>query len=282
MSSSATLNAKQLSWAQKIMDTIKAMNLPADQGERATDIAFATVQVESRFQMYANANNPASLQIPHDAVGSDHGSVGLFQQQVGGAKNSTANWGTTAQCMDVGYSTRNFVQNLLKKRNGAWLTMSNGAAAQMVQGSAFPDRYEAQDAWAVELRKELWGGAAPAPAPTPAPAPAPAAGTYKVVAGDTLSAIATRFNYPGGYQALAAANGIANPNLIQVGQVLNVSHGAAPAPAPAHKTYTVVHGDTLSGIASRFNYPGGYAALAKFNGISNPNLIQIGQVIRLS
>ena len=38
---------------------------------------------------------------------------------------------------------------------------------------------------------------------------------------------------------------------------------------------------TLSGIASHYNVPGGYTALAKLNGISNPNIIHPGQQIKV-
>ena len=48
----------------------------------------------------------------------------------------------------------------------------------------------------------------------------PAARTYTVRAGDNLSAIAARYGTT--YQALAAKNGIANPNLIYPGQVLKI------------------------------------------------------------
>jgi lysozyme len=41
---------------------------------------------------------------------------------------------------------------------------------------------------------------------------------YRVVRGDTLSAIAARYGTT--YQKIAADNGIANPNLIYTGQVL--------------------------------------------------------------
>lgn len=50
--------------------------------------------------------------------------------------------------------------------------------------------------------------------------PAAAKRTYTVQAGDNLSAIAARFGTT--YQALAAKNGIANPNLIYPGQVLRI------------------------------------------------------------
>ncbi|WP_133067032.1 LysM peptidoglycan-binding domain-containing protein, partial [Mycolicibacterium sphagni] len=53
--------------------------------------------------------------------------------------------------------------------------------------------------------------------------PPPEARTYTVVAGDTLSAIAERFYGDGNrYQQIADASGIANPDLIQPGQVLTI------------------------------------------------------------
>lgn len=57
--------------------------------------------------------------------------------------------------------------------------------------------------------------------PAPAPAPVPSGGTnYTVVSGDTLWGIAVRFYGDGTrYPEIAAANGIADPNLIYPGQV---------------------------------------------------------------
>jgi len=191
------LNARQLAYARRIIARIKARKLPADQGQRAADIALAVGLVESNLTLYANGNNPASLKLPHDAVGWDHGSVGIFQQQVGGAKNSTANWGTVNELMNVETSTDKFVNALLKKN---WLHMSNGAAAQAVQGSAFPSRYAARDAQAIRIRKALWDDTNPStskpPAKPAAPKPTPPAkpSTYKVLAGDTLGKIADRFD----------------------------------------------------------------------------------------
>lgn len=43
---------------------------------------------------------------------------------------------------------------------------------------------------------------------------------YRVKSGDTLSQLAARYSVPGGYRAIAVGNGIPNPNLIIVGQVL--------------------------------------------------------------
>lgn len=47
-----------------------------------------------------------------------------------------------------------------------------------------------------------------------------------------------------------------------------------------NKTYTVVRGDTLSGIAKRFGTSVNY--LAKLNNIRNVNLIYVGQVLKIS
>ena len=59
--------------------------------------------------------------------------------------------------------------------------------------------------------------ATPTPrAPTPTPRSTPL--TYVAQKGDSLSTIAARFGVT--VQALMAANGLANPNLVNVGQVL--------------------------------------------------------------
>jgi len=52
-----------------------------------------------------------------------------------------------------------------------------------------------------------------------------------------------------------------------------------PAPAPAG-SYTVVKGDTLSGIASKFGTT--WQNLAQINGLANPNLIHPGQVLKVT
>lgn len=113
--------------------------------------------------------------------------------------------------------------------------------------------------------------------PTPQQPAQNASGTYTVVAGDTLSGIAARYGTT--VAALASINGIANPNLINVGQVLQLS-GSAPAPAAGGSEYTVVAGDTLSGIAQR--YGTNWQTLAALNGLANPNLIRVGQVLKVT
>jgi LysM repeat protein len=106
-----------------------------------------------------------------------------------------------------------------------------------------------------------------------APAQAPAQATYTVRAGDTLSSIAAKFGTS--YQALASLNGIANPNLIYVGQVLRVNGSANVSSV----YYTVRAGDNLSAIASR--YGTSYQSIAALNGLANPNLIYAGQTLKI-
>ena len=88
---------------------------------------------ESGLRVYANSNVPESMSLPHDAVGSDHASVGIFQQQVPG-------WGTAADCMDPARSTIKFLTAL--KRQGQ-IPPYRGALlwkrVQAVQVSAFAD-----------------------------------------------------------------------------------------------------------------------------------------------
>ncbi len=110
----------------------------------------------------------------------------------------------------------------------------------------------------------------------PSPASAQQQTTYTVRAGDTLSSIAARHGTT--VSALVAANNIANPNLIRVGQVLTIP-GAATPPTPVPATYTVRPGDTLFSIAQRFGTT--VSTLAAANNIANPNLISVGQVLRI-
>jgi peptidoglycan hydrolase-like protein with peptidoglycan-binding domain len=146
------LNKTQFGHARAIVAAVKARSLP----ERAARIAIEVGLAESGLRVYANRNVPASLKLPHEAVGQDHLSVGIFQQQ-------TPLWGTCADCMGVATSTAKFL-NALGDVN--WPNMSNWMAAQSVQRSKFSDgrNYKAHDSHAGRIVAALWDGA---PSDTP-------------------------------------------------------------------------------------------------------------------
>ncbi len=132
----------------------------------------------------------------------------------------------------------------------------------------------------------------------PAP-PAPTVITYTVVPGDTLSKIAARYKTT--VAAIAADNAIKNVSLIYVGQKLKITVPGTTStpttttppppvstpttttpPPPATTTtvtYTVVAGDTLYKIAAKFHTT--VAAIASANGITNANLIRVGQKLKI-
>ena len=111
----------------------------------------------------------------------------------------------------------------------------------------------------------------------PTPKPKPSYDTYTVMAGDTLSDIAAKFGTT--YQELAAINGIEDPNMIHVGQIIKLKGHEISTPQGG-TTYTVQAGDTLSGIAAKYGTT--YQELAVLNGISDPNIIHVGQVLLVS
>ena len=116
-----------------------------------------------------------------------------------------------------------------------------------------------------------------------APPRAPCGESHLVVRGDTLGRIARRCGAT--VAAIARASGVANPDLIRVGQRLTIpgrAHGvsasrpAAPAP-PAG--YAMARGDTLFSLA-RWAGVGLPDLLAANPGI-DPRSIEIGDRIRL-
>ena len=133
-----SFSGNQLANAGKILAAGVEVGAP----QRAQVIAVATAIQESDLYMYANAGDPASLALPHDRVGSDHDSVGLFQQRAAG-------WGTLEQRMDPKASAKLFYARLLSLPG--WASMPLAAAAQAVQSSASPDAYARWEQAANEL-----------------------------------------------------------------------------------------------------------------------------------
>jgi LysM repeat protein len=87
--------------------------------------------------------------------------------------------------------------------------------------------------------------------------------------GDTLGGISSDTGVP--VARLAAYNGIRNPNLIFEGQILRIP------PADGDVEYVVAPGDTLGGIARRYDTT--LAALVARNGIADANRIVAGRTI---
>lgn len=122
------------------------------------------------------------------------------------------------------------------------------------------------------------GGVNPPPVPVPPPPPIQSGDTWVVRPGDTLSRIASAWGVT--VSALAVANGIPNPDLIFVNQVIHRpgTGGAAPLPGEGER-YQIRSGDTLSGIAAAHGTT--VAELVALNHISNPDRIFAGQWITL-
>jgi len=104
---------------------------------------------------------------------------------------------------------------------------------------------------------------------------------YVIQRGDTLSGIALRHGVT--TWALVTANGLSSPNMIYAGQRLTIpgtGTSSSTTLPDAPDTYVVRPGDILSRIAQRFGTSA--YTLARLNGIANPSLIYVGQVLRLS
>lgn len=97
---------------------------------------------------------------------------------------------------------------------------------------------------------------------------------YVVVKGDTLSGIASKYGTT--YQELASYNNIPNPDLIRIDQVIKIPTNSSKAEIK----YTVKSGDTLSGIAKKYNttWQKIYEDNKEVIG-DNPNLIKPNQVL---
>ncbi|KAF9351230.1 hypothetical protein BGX26_010723 [Mortierella sp. AD094] len=122
------LNARQSGYAR----TIARLAHTHGVGARGCTVAIATALVESNILVYCNKKVPGSCSLSHDAVGSDHLSVGIFQQQ-------SPMWGTAKKCMDPVSSTGMFYKAL--KGVKGWASLPIGTAAQRVQRSEYPNRY---------------------------------------------------------------------------------------------------------------------------------------------
>jgi hypothetical protein len=133
----AGLNETQMNNAKAIVETANSMGM----GERAQVIALSTAMQESNLHNLASTKLPESYKYTDEGEGSDHDSVGLFQQR--------QNWGKTKDLMTPQTSTRKFLEAL--KRVPGWEKLPVTVAAQKVQVSAYPDAYAKHEKRAVQV-----------------------------------------------------------------------------------------------------------------------------------
>ncbi|QAY64808.1 M23 family metallopeptidase [Xylanimonas allomyrinae] len=137
-----TMGRVQLEHAATLIDVGATV---AGVGRDGVVVALMAALTESGLRNYANTTAyPASGTLPHDADGSDHDSLGIFQMR------PAAGWGSVAELMDVTYQARAFYGGPTGPNHGTprglldlprWRDLSPGQAAQGVEVSAFPDRY---------------------------------------------------------------------------------------------------------------------------------------------
>ncbi|ALE05460.1 lytic transglycosylase [Arthrobacter sp. ERGS1:01] len=113
--------------------------------------------------------------------------------------------------------------------------------------------------------------------------------SYKVVPGDTISGIASRYGLS--TNSVLALNKLSTSSIIYPGQQIKLGGKAAPSQGAPAKTaakttatatggrYVVASGDTISGIASRHGLS--TSSVLAANGMSGSTIIYPGQVIRL-
>ena len=103
-------------------------------------------------------------------------------------------------------------------------------------------------------------------------APNAAGQAYTVKKGDTLSKIASAYGTT--YQELADYNGIANPGVINVGQIIRI-------PGIGTRSYTVKAGDSLWAIAAaQLGNGSRYNEIKALNGLTS-DTVHAGQILKI-
>lgn len=178
-----TLDSTQLTHAATIIETGSATE---GVGRDGIIIALMAALTESSMRMLANTSAyPESADYPHDGDGSDNDSLGLFQMR------PAAGWGTVAELMDPDYQAAAFFGGPDGPNGGSprglldipgWQQMGKGEAAQAVEVSAYPDRYDNYEPVAETIFTTLTGSGGPAaPLDTRLVAQAGETGTGEVV-----------------------------------------------------------------------------------------------------
>ncbi|MDR1186972.1 MAG: peptidoglycan DD-metalloendopeptidase family protein [Bifidobacteriaceae bacterium] len=138
-----TLGKRQLGHAATIIETGARTS---GVGRDGIVIALMAALTESTLRMLSNTGAyPESGGYPNDGDGSDHDSLGLFQMR------HQTGWGSVADLMDPVYQARAFYGGPAGPNHQSprglldvpgWESVPKGDAAQAVEVSAYPDRYQ--------------------------------------------------------------------------------------------------------------------------------------------
>lgn len=176
---SVSTSASQADIAKIIIGIAKTDNI----GRAGALIGLMVGITESKLQIYANTNVPISLSNPaKQAVGSDHDSLGVFQQRISTdwstISSSPNNKDAVYQLMDPAYSAEAFfgsppntvAQPELTKglqNVSGWQSQNPWVAAQAVQASGTPDgsNYKVSMPQAQSLLNQYWDSAPAIPLP---------------------------------------------------------------------------------------------------------------------
>ena len=189
--------------------------------------------------------------------------IEVANDQIGGNWHiSDAAWNSLVNlCVDI-CRRYNFKLNYTGDKNGS-LTRHNMFAKTTCPGPYLQSRFQ-------ELADVVNAKLAPAPAPKPAAKKSNEEVAREVLAGKWGNG-ADRKN------RLTAAGYDYNAVQNAVNQLSKA--GKSTGGTPTSITYIVKRGDTLSGIAQKYGTT--WQRLARLNGLARPNLIRVGQKIRI-
>ncbi|MCB9009061.1 MAG: LysM peptidoglycan-binding domain-containing protein [Ardenticatenaceae bacterium] len=131
------------------------------------------------------------------------------------------------------------------------------------------------------------------PAATDVPATSAPRGevSHTVVAGDTLTGLSVQYNIP--VEVIVSANNLTNVDSLDIGQVLTIPaegtevvattepavEATAVPPVTTERTHVVQAGENLFRIGLQYGFT--VDELASYNNIANPNVLDVGQVIKI-
>jgi LysM repeat protein len=115
--------------------------------------------------------------------------------------------------------------------------------------------------------------------------------THTVVAGETLTGLSLLYDVP--VDVIVSANNLTNEDSLDIGQVLIIPaegtevvattepavEATAVPPAGEERTHVVQAGENLFRIGLQYGFT--VDELAAYNGIANPHVLDVGQVIKI-